>query len=295
MKYYINLEYKKTYYKLFILGYTSDGGFFVKDLINDGGEYLIIKMLIPPPKIRKFGEYKIRMEKCQHWITVNSPKITHHINGITHISGQGIMSGFYKFFSGHKGVVSQSMDLEERNNDGGPIFIFHVKNLPLTKEKNKDNIYIKLTDQIIDFYRKPTCENDYSFALEFFYLPKAAITKYLNVATGMITFSHPNYGIVPLKYIPPPHNAPGALCIFTRVMSKGDGGNQFAFSLNGGAGTILNKGDFEHLSIVYPYKDDLVSRKNIKNLDFKGINKIKVYIDQILYNIKNAFISFLFR
>lgn len=287
MKYNINLEYKNKFYTIFLIGYTSEGGFFVKDLINDSKNFLIIKMLIPGSKSRKVGTHMIPMEKGEYWRTSKSPKLTHHLDGLTQISGEGIVSGFYKFFSGHKGVSTQSMDLYKRNNDGGPVLGFHLKNLPLeVKSKIKNTIQISRGEQIIDFHEKPKDEEDYCFSLEFFYLPKDIPNEYLNLSKGTIKFQHPNYGIVPLKYIPAPKHAPGVIGIFTTIMSKGESDKQFSFSLNGGAGISLVNGEFEHISIVYPFNSEMTGDKKIKDLDFVGFNKVKVVLDDVLHKVK---------
>ncbi len=284
MKFDICIKSKEKIYKIFKLGYTSEGGFFVKDLINDAKEYLIIKMIIPPENVRKSRFYAVPMKDCKYWLVSKSPKVTHHVDGIVNISGTDIMSGFYKYFKGHKGIFSQSMDLKKRNNDGGPIFIFHTKNLISPLNKIKSSIIINDFEQIVDFYNKPRNNNDYSYNLEFFYLPKESI-RMLNLSTGTIPFNHPNYGIIPLKYIPCPSISPGIIGIFTRISSKGNKKEDetLSFSLNGGAGATLKNGGFEHISIIYPFIENMVDKQKIKRLDFNWWNKFKVQLDLFLF------------
>ena len=290
MKLYINLEHKSKIYRLFLLGYTSDGGFFVKDLINDGKEFLVMKALISNRIMQQFGEYSIDMKKCKFWSCVNSPKLTHHIDGTVHISGTGIMSGFYNFSSGTKGASTKSMDLRKRDNDGGPVFILYVADLPdiENNKKSAKSVLIRKRDQIIDPYFRSKKEDDKAFALEFFYLPKHTIQG-LDLSTGTIDFIHPNYGTVPLKYIPAPDHAPGIIGVFTRVTGKNGDRRLFSFSLNGGTTKMLENGNYEQLIIAYPHDKEMTEGKRIDNLDFAGANKFKVEIDFIFYRIKTIF------
>jgi len=284
MKFHINIEYQDKFFTLFLLGYTSDGGFFVKDLINDGGEFVVMKSRIPQEAMRQFGIHKISIDKCNFWTCKHSPKMTHHVNGNVHVSGDEIISGFYKFFSGPKGIFSKGMDLNKRDNDGGPFFIFNTQNLPDTKCKVKNSIFIGKNDQLIDQYYKPKNEKDYSFVLEFFYLPKSEIQK-INLARGIIPFRHINYGIVDLKYIPAPEQSPGFIAVFTRVVAKENPDNSFSFSLNGGTSKLLPNGEHEQISIIYPHNKEMTKGLTIKNLDFRGLNKLKVKIDFLLNKI----------
>lgn len=284
MKFYINIEYQDKFFTLFLLGYTSDGGFFVKDLINDGGEFIVMKSKISQGAMMKFGTHKISMDKIDFWRCKHSPKMTHHINGNVHVSGEGIISGFYKFFSGPKGVFSKGMDLNKRDNDGGPLFIFSTQNLPDTECEVKNGIFINKSDQLIDQYYKPENEEDYSFVLEFFYLPKSEIQN-INLARGNVPFRHINYGIVDLKYIPAPEQSPGFIAVFTRIVTKENPANSFSFSLNGGTSKLLPSGEHEQIGIIYPYNEEMVKDFKVKNLDFRGLNKLKVGIDSRLSKI----------
>lgn len=281
MKFYINIEYQNSFFTLFVLGYTSDGGFFVKDLINDGGEFLIIKFSIPPEAMREFGEHKIREENIDFWKSSKSPKITHHIDGNVHISGAGIMSGFYDFFNKPKGVFSKGMNLNERDNDGGPLFVFGVQNLPRTKCMTKNSVLIKNSDQFLDPCYGPKNKEDGAFVLEFFYLPKSAVSK-IDLKRGTILFRHINYGVVNLKYIPAPSKSPGFIAILPKIIAKEDESKSFSFSLHGGTTKLLPSGFHEQISIVYPRRKELTKGSKVKNLDFNFLNRLKVKIDSFL-------------
>ena len=153
----LNLEYNNNFYTLFTIGYTADGGFFVKDLIGGKEEYLLYTAKIPEKVFQKIGITYIPKKEMdlKYWITKKSPKITHHINGNAHISGFGITSGFYKFFNGAKGIFIESMDLVKRNYDGGPIFIFVARDLStISPSKTRKGIDIIQKDQIINYNPK---------------------------------------------------------------------------------------------------------------------------------------------
>lgn len=293
MKFYINVEYKKCFYRVFTLGYTSDGGFFVNDVLSKNGDkqYAITKMLIPGAMSRNFGVHRIPMDKCENWVARNCPKLTHHADGVVQVSGTGITSGFYKFFKGHKGVSTKAMNLRKRNNDGGPILIFHLKRASDLHKKNKKGVMINRADQIIDPYLRPSNEEYYSFSLELYYLPKEVITRSLNIANGTFSYRHPNYGIVPLKYVPAPKHSPGVIGIFTRISTREEAKGDFLFSINGGASIVQNEnGEEEHISIVYPHNVGMRSKTRPSNrLDFEGMNWLIAQLDFLLHRLKSFF------
>lgn len=273
----INLEYRGKLYTLFTLGYTSDGGFFVKDMIGGDGEYLIYKMIVPLKAAQKFGNNYIPFSesKLEHWITSNSPKVTHHVDGNGHISGFGITSGFDEDFR-PKGISSQSVKLGIMNNDGGPIFQFVVRDL--SKIASNDcikGILITERNQIVNFYEAPKDQDGCCFLLEFFYFPKDTIRNLkVDEATGSFSFPHPGFGIVPLKYIPSPDHVPGIIGVFTQKFSREVGKgcisfpSEYVFALNGAPGKVIN-GKFEQISIIYPYSDNgFFPREEAGDIDY---------------------------
>src|SRR3989339_674393 len=165
----------------------------------------------------------------------------------------------------------------ETNIDGGPIFIFHTKDL--VESKAKKGITIRQRDQIIDYCNKPKNEDDYSFTLEFFYFSKEMVMKNIDLSTGTFPFKHINYGIVPLKFIPAPDNSPGVIGILTIISTKFGSDGNFSFSINGGASVALKNGEEEHISIIHPHNEKMVDKKTLKTLDFVGVNKIRVFFD----------------
>ena len=95
--------------------------------------------------------------------------------------------------------------------------------------------------------------------------------------------------------MPPPKTAPGAICIFTTIVSKSkttkDQNNIYNFSLNGAPGKLIN-GRCKQMFILYPYSENIFfSRKKAKNIDFSGVRKIKSNIDNILSKFKTTILK----
>ncbi|MFZ2310452.1 MAG: hypothetical protein WAW11_02820 [Patescibacteria group bacterium] len=291
--FHVNIIINEKPVPLFVIGYTSDGGFFVKDLINDNKKFVISKITIPERVMNTFGNHHIYLDKCKTYSSYNSPKITHHVDGNCHISGHGIISGFYKFFKGAKGVFSKSINLRENNNDGGPIFIFGINNIEEIKKLNikyKKGIDIKERDVIIDKYFSNPNSQNFSFILEFFYFLKNKDNQSF-FSDNSFSFKHRNYGIIPLKYLPCPENSPGYIGIFTRRVAQdlSDGERNFSFSFSGGVGMMNEKKEFEEICVSYPFDEKFLEGQNVRNLDLKFFNKLKFFIDDVLFGIKKFF------
>jgi hypothetical protein len=290
-KYYINIEYKGKYYPLFLFRTTSDGSFFVKDISHDSKNFSIIKVLISENIMRTLGDHRVLLEKSKVWSCTNSPKLMHHVDGVVHISGTGITSGFYKFFSGAKGASIRGVNLRKKDGDGGPVMIYGTSDIDGIQRKRKVGIDINLQEMIIDNHSKPSSVDDYYFVLEFFYFLKDDLgCKGLSLGDAF-TFLHPNYGIVPMKYIPSSEGMYGYFGIFTRIESKITQPNEknFVFSLNGGVGIKNFEGEFEQFIVTNNIDVDFLKGKKIHNLDYKGFNKILSVVDNFFAKIKNLF------
>lgn len=288
--YRINLKVDNKYISLFTIGYTSDGGFFVKDLINDNKKFVISKIFIPQNIMSNFGNHYIPLKDSETYSSVNSPKITHHIDGNCHVSGIGIVSGFYKFFNKPKGVFSRGINLENNINDGGPIFGFGINNIEEIKKTNrvyKNGIDIDGKGIIIDPYFSDTSSNNYSFILEFFYFLKR---KNINLSNDSeyFSFRHINYGIVPLRLLPCPEQCPGYIGLFVRRVAENLSSSEkaFNFSFGGGGGTLNKKGEFEEIIVSYPFDEEFYKDQKVYSLDFSYIHKIRNFIDNSLFRIK---------
>lgn len=291
--YRVNLKINNEFISLFTIGYTSDGGFFVKDLINDNKKFVISRFFIPRNIMSNFGNHYIPLENSEIYSSVNSPKITHHVDGNCHVSGAGIVSGFYKFFNKPKGIASKGINLENNVNDGGPIFIFGISNIEEIQKMcrtYKDGIDIDEKGIIIDPYFSNTNSNNYSFILEFFYFLKRENNNLSN-NSGYFSFRHINYGIVPLRLLPCPEQCPGYIGLFIRRISESLSSNEksFNFSFGGGVGTLNENGKFEQIAISYPFDEDFYKDQKVSSLDFGYIHKIINFIDNSLFSLKNIF------
>lgn len=291
--YRINLKVDNKYIPLFTIGYTSDGGFFVKDLINDSKKFVISKFFISQDIMGNFGNHHIPLENSETYSSVNSPKITHHVDGNCHVSGAGIVSGFYKFFNKPKGVFSKGINLENNVNDGGPIFIFGISNIEEIRKisrEYKNGIDIDERGIIIDPYFSDTSSNNYSFILEFFYFLKRDNNNLSN-NSEYFSFRHINYGIVPLRLLPCPEQCPGYIGLFVRRVAENLSHDEksFNFSFGGGVGTFNESGEFEEIAISYPFDEDFYKDQKVCSLDFSYIHKIRNFIDSSLFSIKNIF------
>ncbi len=285
-KYKISIEYGDNYYPIFLLGYTAEGGFFIQDIINDGKNFMILVHTIDPIQMAKFGKIYVSKKNCEFWYSKKSPKLTHHADGNVQISGNGITSGFYKFFKGKgpKGVLLKGVDLNKRNNDGGPILTFYLKNFSEIVPYKSEGIVIKKSEQIIDFFNKPKNEEDKAFSVEIFYFSKEFIKKNLGM-DGNFSCRHPNYGVVPFKHIPSTEKSPGGIGIFTSVSSRDEPG-KFTFSMTGGVGELQKHGKLYQICMIYPHPDsgDGFEQK-AKNLDYNLPKKLKMKLDGMFFKL----------
>lgn len=133
-------------HKLFSIGYYKDWWYFISDFANlDGYHYLVSKINTPGTLwIGERMEMPVNQENT-YTISVNNPKISHHIDGNSHISGDGIRS-WYNEDGTPKGLSNKAGKLNDRN-DGGPLFTFTVglKALEFFPKIKIDNSLFKKT------------------------------------------------------------------------------------------------------------------------------------------------------
>ena len=283
MKLYIGIKLgTKNFYPL-LVGYTADGGFWLKDLFIKQGTAYITKMRIPrnSPTDKTMT---IPVNKKAEWITYLNPKLTHHADGTAHISGTGIISGFYKLRRKAKGVHVESMNLFRNDNDGGPIFIFSCWGLDdfgSTSANDNQNIIFE-QQEIRTYPLGPEGRSDY--VIEGFYVSKA-LERMIDPVTRIFLKSHPLFGELPLKILPAPDNAPGYIglaCFHGFTQSQHDSG----FSLTGGPGRTDNTGHFENIAIIKPATEKYIKKGSVKVLD---LNLLK--IRSVIFKIDRYFAS----
>lgn len=283
-EHYIAIENGNNIVDCFRIGYTSEGGFFIMPVDTNEGGYLV--SIIRIPKDRRAMKI-VAWDDKKVWKTRLKPKITHHIDGSAHVSGTGIYSGDYKSFKKKKGVFLTSADLIQKNHDGGPIFGFTIWGNECMKpsSRKRGTILIKNSDCINDFLGPKEGKSGLGFLG--FYLDEKALIN-LNVATGNITFHHPNYGIVPLKYVPGHKNTPGVigiLCLRLKVEFKSD----FGVAMGGGPGPSFSDGSWEHMNVIHPISALGGDGKGVRSIEYRGIYKFYVFCDLCFFYIKKVF------
>ena len=137
---YINLNIDGLQHTVLLIGYTNDSGFFMSNVVHEGGKYVIWEHWFPLKQWGKVGNHWSKRKK-RPYVTCNIPKLIHHLDGRAQISSGNskIRSGFYKFFKNGKGVYTKSYDLVGVNNDGGPTMgstVWGLDHFPNKNEKN---------------------------------------------------------------------------------------------------------------------------------------------------------------
>lgn len=279
-KYYITLEKEGVRYSTFVLGYDKGGGYFISDLSQEKGRYFIARLRI---KLQGFGQQSIPRDSQNEWIVSHKPKLICHSDGSSQVSGSGIRSGFFKLTGKPKGVATES----PRFNDGGPIFTFLCWGLnKFPTEKNKNLILFNAANIHIDPYlghRQGLTAAKYdAYIFEGFYLPRQAMN-HLNVASGIINFKHPNFGVIPLKYIPSPKNSPGFIAIGCRPSGRGFE-TDHGLTYSGGVSLSDKEGYTTHLCLTFPLERNMPNKeeKPSKKLEFNFRDKILSRLDNLL-------------
>ena len=278
-KYYISLEEDGKIYNLFVLGYDAAGGFFIKDLSLHKGRYFVTKMRL---QLKGYGIQTIPVDPKNEWITNFKPKLIHHIDGLVQISETGIRSGLYKLTGQPKGVANRNVTLF---NDGGPVWGFVCWGLSkFPRNKSKDLILFDTSTIHIDPHlRKIEIDDKQHSAhiFEAFYLPIGAL-RLVNLANGVIKFQHPNFGIIPLKYIPPPKNSPGFIALGHRLTITGFD-TPHGITYGGGVSATDKYGYVTQIQLLFPF-DDIrpdPGKKVPRSLDFTLKHKFISWIDDL--------------
>lgn len=282
-KYYITLEKDGFRYSAFVLGYDKDGGYFISDLSKKGGNYFILRM---KAKLRGFGTQRVPVDHKNEWVVSYKPKLMCHFDGSCQISGSGIRSGFYKLTRRPKGVATQSPCF----NDGGPIFGFlcwGLDQFPIDKGRNRICVIFDSASIHIDPYLGHDnglhgVKYD-AYVFEGFYLPNAAV-KHLDLATGIIRYKHPNFGIIPLKYIPPPKNSAGFIAIGCRPTGHGFK-TDYGLTYGGGVSIPDQASHTTQIQVIFPSEGNITGGgrdSHHKMLDFNLRSRIMSHLDNKL-------------
>lgn len=263
-----------------IVGYLSDGSYFIKDLSRTKGLYGILKMRIKENEMQGFGIHHIPIQRVKQWKTTHRPKIIHHISGKVQISGTGIVSGNFKTTKTPKGVQVKS----PHHTDGGPMAAFTFWGESNFEEIDplqiQDNHIVFSSDELVDahpgLHETDTKTEAYTF--EFFYMDKRI---YQVVNNGdKVQMKHPNFGLVTLKILRHNTNNPAVfavMCIKSKVGFASSHG-----SVYGGGATQSFDGYHEQILVTSPL---IGEDKKSKNLDFSPRFRLMCLIDDWLSKI----------
>ncbi len=260
-----------------MLGYDKGGGYFISDLSKEKGSYFIKRLRI---KLQGYGQQKIPPDPQNEWIVRRKPKLICHFDGSSQVSGTGIRSGFFKLTGKPKGVATKS----PRFNDGGPIFGFMCWGLDkFPTDKNKNLILFNSASIHIDPYlghkEGLRAEKYDAYVFEGFFLPSQAV-QYLDIRNGIINFKHPNFGIIPLKYIPPPKNSPGFIAVGCRPTGRGFK-TDHGFTYGGGVSFSDKDRYITQIHLIFPFEGNVPNKgkRSPKKLDFNFKDKVFSHLD----------------
>lgn len=220
-KHYVSLKMGKHLKQLFYISYTSDGGFFIQDLLR-----------------LKFDDKKCLVNKVSRVGTNEGPiiysaqtsgdvKLTHHFDGCAHISGEGVLSRYENGV--HIGASIKSFPLY-LTNDGGPVFSFLFWG---SKNHFRDS---KGEDIILQFEKEVGAHEGQGYAVYGYYILKEN--------------RFPNN----LVKIQSPENVPGNIGLHIELLGVGFE-DKTGFTLSGGPGFLYNHNCNDMLVVKYPFQD----------------------------------------
>jgi len=284
------VQSKKSVYAIAILGYMSDGSYFVRDLSQQEGVYNILKIRINSREMQRFGTFYIPLERTKQWITTHKPKLTHHISGEVHISGTGIISGNFKSVKKPKGVQV----LGPHATDGGPMAVFTFWGLEDFQKvdgepKVNDIVFSanEITNQHPKLYDDDVTD---SYTFELFYMDKRI--KEVANKHGCVRMRHPHFGFVTLKILNHNTDNPAFFAVMCRK-SKVGWNSQHGVVYGSGTTALGKDGFFEQIQVIYPFEDDFKEfleggkKTKIRNLDFNPWFKMWCLADDFLNRICN--------
>ncbi len=281
MKTYVGIRQNGQVYNLALLGNMADGGFYVSDLYPYEAQAYVSKTKFPA---NNHGLFKSTIDKKQQWVTVNYPKLSHHIDGRAQVSGQGIISGFYKLSGRAKGVHVQSMDLSRNDNDGGPIFTFMVWGLEEFNSPPRSNQVIFEENEILEGLPNDTAISGY--LIEGYYFSKS-LEGWVDPISGIIIKTHPHFGDLKLKRVLSNNAAPGFLGIACFKITHGFP-DKVGCIINGGPGATTPDGMFETIWIMRPALKFFIDKPNPRYIDINNLRKI-------VYKVEADFASIITR
>lgn len=256
MKHTISLQINHSAKQIFKISYTSDGGYFVTDLIR-------YKQKNKKCIIAKFASDVLNHGKrtvTPHYqaYTTGEAKLSHHFDGRAQISGTGVLSG-YDINGKPKGAAIQSFPLN-KNNDSGPVFSFLVWGCGNLQRDKKDNDTLLIpNDKYIHSADRDLSLNAY--VVKGFYLLKSWFPPG-QTALDDITFRSKIEGDVKLTIVPSPPKTPGVIGLLATKANHCFKA-KFGFTLSGAPGQIYNNRFCDSLNIIYPFIGSSIPGQNL--------------------------------
>ena len=155
--------------------------------------------------------------------SLRKPKISHHIDGTSHISGNGIVSGYEGNWN-PKGLSVKSFDLRGYN-DGWPVFacsiradsLWKFRNIPISEIDTKGSELLKKRHLIIPTSNLPETTNPFYFIVEGYYVHKSHLPDPEIMNESPILYrKHPRYWVIQLCALQSPDSSPYVFWIFVR-------------------------------------------------------------------------------
>ena len=273
-----------------VVGYLSDGSYFIKDLSRKRSVYNIQKMRISNDEMGRFGTHYIPLDRVKQWRTAHKPKLIHHISGEVHISGTNIISGNYKSVKKSKGVQVDS----PHHTDGGPMCVStfwglrDFEEVDLSSSGGNNIVFSseEITDLHPSLYEKDDATDAHTF--EFFYMGKKM--KEVVDINGSVQMNHPHFGVVTFKILDHHTNNPAVFAVMCR-RSRVGWDTQHGIVYGGGATISGVDGYHEQILVIYPFEElykkfiEEGNKVKVKNLDFSLRFRVWCLVDDFLNKI----------
>lgn len=220
----IAIIHNDTIYKLLSLWYYRDGGYFVTDLWEGAFDYSAMKVSSNIAKEDGDGKFHVPFwQNAVHSISFKKPKISHHIDGTSHISGDGIVSWYEENWN-PKGLSIKSFDLRGYN-DGWPVFacsiradsLWKFRNIPISEIDTKGSELLKKRHLIIPTDNLAESANPFYFVIEGYYIHKSHLPDSETMNKSPILYrKHPRFWVIQLCALQSPESSPYVFWISLR-------------------------------------------------------------------------------
>ena len=256
---YVSLKIGEYSKQIFLIQYTKEGGFFIKDLIRIGKEDKNCLIFKAATDVLNHGKRTAAFKYSA--FTSGEAKLTHHYDGRAHISGDGVESGYHD--NGEpKGAALKSFPLN-LNNDGGPVFSFLTWGCEFACRDAQERDFLLIPkDEYI--HTADQHEDLNAYVVKGFYLLKEWFNPE-DLILETVIYESPVEGSVELRIIPSPQNTPGVLGLLATKANHGFK-DKFGFTLSGAPGSIYDKKYCDALCMVYPYQDTSGEHVNLNRI-----------------------------